>query len=225
MWGLIALFVVIGVIGLLALLLVSFPRSATTQVAGPATPNTVLSGPASDEAALPAEGSSGDPAAPNAEQTTTTTPVATTAPTGSSIDPTAPVTVPGGALAPAGVREVLVADGATSFTFDVGGEFPAATATTAVAPTRAVAGPDGASLAVSVGCATSADEVLAQISVGEGPSAVTVVAVVLVPPGGRPCDPDDPRRQVDIPLAQPLGLRSVVIVPAGTPIPQLAGPA
>jgi hypothetical protein len=209
-WGLLALFAVIGITGLLALILVAFPRSPTTQVAGHATRNTVPGASASGAtASSPGVGRVDPDAAPPLTSDPATA------------NPAGPVTVPGGAAAPTGVREVLVSDGATSFTFDVASDFPADGATTAVAPLRVVPGTDGASLNASIGCGTSSQEVLAQLSLSETTSAVTVIAVVLVPVGGAPCDPAAAAREVNVPLSKPLGARSVVVVPAGTPIPQL----
>jgi hypothetical protein len=229
-WGLVALFVGLTAFGVIVFIGGS-PTSPTEQVAGPQTPNTVLEGSGSHESALSGgngadglgsdvDGSGGAASSSTTSSTSTTAAAGSTS--GQSADPSAPVTVPGGGPAPEGVREVLTAEDATSYTFDISSEFPAAGATTAVAPTRVTPAADGTSLTASVGCAASAQEVLGQLSVNEGAAAVTVVAVVLVPAGGAPCDPAAAPREVTVPLTQPLGTRAVVVVPAGTPIAQIA---
>jgi hypothetical protein len=87
---------------------------------------------------------------------------------------------------------------------------------------RATAVPDaaGASIVLGVACTASADETLAQVTVTESSTAVTVLPVAVVAAAATaPCDPAVAPRQVTLPLQQPIGARSIVLVPAGTEVP------
>ncbi len=151
---------------------------------------------------------------PERDAATTTTPVADAA-------------FPDGSPAPAGVSEVLVADRSTSLSFEIPDDLDVDALRPAVAPVDAAAVGDGngdpEAISVRVQCAESVDEVLAQISVSESDEAITVLAVVLVPDDGAPCDSvasgDGP--VVEIPLLDPIGARPIEVVPAGTPVPDL----
>ncbi len=133
-----------------------------------------------------------------------------------------PVTVPGGAPAPPGVDEVVVDGAVTTFGFVVPDGLSAENADTAVLPASVVPSTDGAALEVSVGCLRSAEEALGRISVTEDPTVVTVVVAGLVPRAGVACEPQDPPREVTVPLGSPAGNRPVVVVAVGTPIPAIA---
>lgn len=146
-------------------------------------------------------------------QTTTSTTEAPTTTTGPK------VTVPGGAEAPEGVSEVVVADGTTSFAFATPPNLAQIPVRAVVPPVRVVPSEDGRSLTVEVSCAGGVGEALAQVSISVAPDTVTVLAVSLVPDGAPPCDPTGPPRTVVLPLAEPLGARSLVVVPAGTSVP------
>ena len=61
--------------------------------------------------------------------------------------------------------------------------------------------------------------VLLAISVG------TLAAVVLVPPNAPPCSAAAVPREVTLPLAAPLGQRTVLVVPPGTEVPQPNSPS
>lgn len=144
--------------------------------------------------------------------------------------------LPDGSAAPDGVAEVHEADGALTYALeppegwvDVGGE-----PSTAVAPVTVEQIDDGAALLVSVACAQSAGEYLAQVGVTESASTVTVMAVAVLPaeavgaaptgepgPTGEPAEPCDPAadaREFRFPLQEAVGSRTVVVVPAG-PVP------
>ena len=209
------MFAVIGLVGLAGVLMVGSPRTPTVQLAGTQTLD-----PRTRDTTVPGESASGvDGALSSAPVTTAAAPAttATTVPVSSTTPPT--VTLPGGAAAPAGVREVLRTEDSTSFTFDVPPELVSESATTAVPPTRVSFSADGNAVSVFVSCASSASEVLALVSVTEAEGSVTVLAVVLVPEDGPPCDPAAPSREVTVPLAAPAAGRTLTVVPAGTAVP------
>jgi hypothetical protein len=215
-WGFVALFVVLAIIGGLVLFVGGTPRSPTEQVGAVQTPNTTLVVPttrtysAGEEPAPSSTVAPSDPAAPS----DSATPPA----------PSVPVTVPGGAAAPEGVREVLRADQATSFTFDVPEQLITSGADPVVVPTRVEPGGE-AELRLWLSCARTSDELLAQVSIDESGSVVTVLAVALAPAGGAPCDPAAPPRELVLPLARPLDGRTVSVVPAGGgALPSLSAP-
>lgn len=208
------MFAVIGLVGLAGVLMVGSPRTPTVQLAGTQTLD-----PRTRDTTVPGESASGvDGALSSAPVTTAAAPAttATTVPVSSTTPPT--VTLPGGAAAPAGVREVLRTEDSTSFTFDVPPELVSGSAT-AVPPTRVAFSSDGNAVSVFVSCAASASEVLALVSVTEAEGSITVLAVVLVPDGGPPCDLAVPPREVTVPLAAPAAGRTLTVVPAGTAVP------
>jgi hypothetical protein len=147
---------------------------------------------------------------------TTTSVTTTTLPAGAT---TAPVTVPGGAPAPDGVREVVSSDGATSYAFTTTEELSQVPVRTVVGRATAVATPEGTSLEVTVDCTVAEGEALAQLNITEDASTVTVLPVVLAPATAPACVAGTVLRQVTVPLASPIGSRQVVLVPAGTEVP------
>ena len=187
-WGIVAIFVAIAVVGLVVLLFIA--------------PDEDESVPVPTSQTLP-EGY---------EEPATSEQAAGSAPT-----------LPGGAPAPEGVSEVDVGGGTTSLTFD-----PPAGATTdegalaegwtaQIAPARAEPSEDGSELLIRVGCGRSEDEFLAQLTVTEAETLVTVAAVAVAPDGGTPCPDGEPDRHVfTIQLGEPLGDRQLDVVPAGT---------
>ena len=208
------MFAVIGLVGLAGVLMVGSPRTPTVQLAGTQTLD-----PRTRDTTVPGESASGVEGALSSVPVTTAAAPATTAttvPVSSTTPPT--VTLPGGAAAPAGVREVLRTEDSTSFTFDVPPELVSGSAT-AVPPTRVAFSADGNAVSVFVSCAASASEVLALVSVTEAEGSITVLAVVLVPDGGPPCDLAVPPREVTVPLAAPAAGRTLTVVPAGTAVP------
>jgi hypothetical protein len=123
---------------------------------------------------------------------------------------------------PEGVREVLRGDDTTSWVFDT----PAAAADAAelsavVAPLRVTVAADGRTASLVVDCARSSEEFLGQVVVTEGDTAVTFAAVALVAPGAPACVQGAAPREVGLTLPEPVGDRAVVVVPAGTELPEL----
>lgn len=132
-----------------------------------------------------------------------------------------PVTTPDGKPAPEGVQEVRVSDGVTTFVFEVPEDASTGQLAAKVAPTGAELVEDGSALVLTIGCAGSSEEFLAQVSVGESVDTITVASVALVPASAPACDDGAPTRSIQVPLAEPAGDRSVVVVPPGTEIPEL----
>lgn len=196
-WGLVTAFVLLGLIGL-GWLLFATSDPPTVQLHPPQT--------------LPEDG----PTSTTANTTANTTTTAAATPKGEETSPT----LPDGSPAPDGVRDVTVSDGTISMTFGP----PAGTTDadlagreTVIPPIDVTPTPDGSGLVVTVGCARSAEEFLAQVTVTEAESAVTVAAAVLVPPGAGPCG-DATSTSVSVPLTDPLGSRQIVVVPAGASV-------
>jgi hypothetical protein len=130
-------------------------------------------------------------------------------------------TMPDGSPAPDDVQEVRTEDGVTSYVFEVPSGVTPSELEPSVAPTRAQLLEDGSGLVLQIGCAASAEEFLAQVSVGETEDTVTVAAVSLAPAGAAPCADDAATRRLQVPLAENGGDRSIVVVPPGTDIPDL----
>ena len=131
----------------------------------------------------------------------------------------APITVPGGAPAPDGVREVVSSNGATSYAFTVPEDLSQVPLVAQVAPATAVPSADGTSLDITVTCTKVVGEALAQLSITEDPTSVTVLPVVLVPADAPPCVAGEVLQQVTVPLDPPLAGRQIVFVPPGTAVP------
>jgi hypothetical protein len=182
-WWFALAFVVLGAVGLFALLTIGSPKTPTVQL----------------------------PAASTTEPSTT-----------SSTDPaSAPVTMAGGAPAPDGVDSVVTAGDATTFTFSLAAGTSQTPFTAAVPPTTATADAADDALDVIVSCASAGDQ-LAEITVTESATGVTVLPVVLVPAAAPPCS-GQVVRTVRIPLRSPLAGRPVTVVPAGTSVPTPSG--
>lgn len=122
---------------------------------------------------------------------------------------------------PDGVREVLRNDDTTSWVFDTPAAVDGAQLTATVAPMRVTVSPDGRTASLVIDCAQSSEELLAQVVVTEGDSAVTFAAVALAAPGAPPCGASSPPRAVELALPEAVGDRAVVVVPAGTELPEL----
>jgi hypothetical protein len=161
------------------------------------------------------------------DEPTTTTSVDGDAPTPPT-DATAP-TLPGGAPAPDGVVDVVVTNGTTSLTFaPPQGVTPPAdgvgVAWDRIVPaTSATPAGGGNELIVRVECTVSAGEFPERITITETAADVTVTAVVMVPPDGPPCPAEGGSTAVTVPIASPLGDRTVTVVPAGSEIPEAPG--
>ncbi len=184
-WAFVAVFVLLGAVGLVGVLIVGNSNSETVQ--------------------LPVE------------QTTSTTEATTT--TTAAGGGTTPVTMPDGTPAPEGVQDVVSEAGATSYAFVTPQELAEVPVRTVVAPATAVPDAEGTSLEVTVTCAAAVGEALAQLSITEDGSTVTVLPVVLAPADAPACDPATVLRTITVPLAAPVAGRQVVLVPAGTEVP------
>jgi hypothetical protein len=198
-WGFVVLFVVLAVAGILLLLLVSPPGSET--VALPVDPTSTTAPPASDGAA-----GSVDPDPDPGDGRT---------------EP--PVSFPDGTPAPDGAQQILVDGDITTISFAT----PERLATVpvlaivppvTVTPVPGADGTPGGALRLTVLCASTDTDVLAQVVVTEDATSVTVLPVVLAPVGGGPCGAAALRELV-IPLRRPVGERSVRSIPPGTAVP------
>lgn len=129
------------------------------------------------------------------------------------------VTIADGRAAPEGVSDVTVSGDTTSFAFSVPAALASSPVTGAVPPATVVVSSGGDELELTVRCALSAGESLAQVSITFAPAGVTVLPVILAPTGGPPCDPATAPRSVRLPLAEAAGSRPVGVVPAGTAVP------
>ena len=128
--------------------------------------------------------------------------------------------LPDGGEVPDDVIDVLEADGALTYALEAPPEWRdyEGTPTATVAPATVEPVDGGAALRVEVGCAASAGEYLAQVGLTESASTVTVMAVAVQPDAGEPCDPAATPREFRLPLQEPVGSRTVVVVPPG-PVP------
>lgn len=126
---------------------------------------------------------------------------------------------------PDGVSDVLVDGGTAAYVVEVPDAVEDVTdlegAEAVVAPLSVRVDDAGRLATLEIGCAGSAQEVLAQVIVTSGEDAVTFAAVSLVPPGGPDCDDAVAPRTLELPLSEPLGRRAVVVVPQGTEVPDL----
>ena len=128
--------------------------------------------------------------------------------------------LPDGSDAPDGVIDVLEADGALTYALEPPAQWAdiEGSPATEVAPVTVTRADDGEALVVAVACAASSEEYLAQVGLTESASTVTVMAVAVQPAAGPPCDPAVPAREFRLPLQEPVGARTVVVVPPG-PVP------
>lgn len=201
-WWFLAVFTVLAGLGLAGLLLVGTPSGPTELVP------TAQTLPVDDEAATATTSSSTtEPAVPATDEPA------------SSPDPLPEVapTFADGTAAPDGVTEILVDGDTTVLAFSLAEGTDPGQLESRVAPVSAAILDGGRVLGVRVGCADSADAVLAQLAVVETSDAVTVTAVALVPSDGAPCVPGAESASVEVPLRAPLGDRSVRVTPPGDP--------
>lgn len=123
---------------------------------------------------------------------------------------------------PDAVSEVLRDGGTTSFVLEPpAGVTDDGSWSAVVAPMRVTVSPDGEDASLSIECARSSEEFVGQVIVTEGDTAVTFAAVALVPAGGPGCATGSAPRTLEVPLSEPLADRAVVVVPAGTEVPEL----
>jgi hypothetical protein len=103
--------------------------------------------------------------------------------------------------------------GATTDEGELAAGWTPAIATAVVEPTE-----DGRELVIRVPCSTAEDEFLAQLTVTEADAVVTVAAVVVVPDSAAPCADSQDRHVLTVRLTEPLGSRQLTVVPEGTPL-------
>ncbi|MEI2697132.1 MAG: hypothetical protein V9E94_01860 [Microthrixaceae bacterium] len=193
-WWFVTVFVLIGGVGLLFVLRV-----------GSDSP-TIDVGP---EATLPA---------PTTALTSTTVLSAEAAP-GTDEAPGAATAQEG---LPDGVSQVMTQGGATSYVLTVPDDAgPGSEAS--VAPMQVQVGSDGRTATLRILCGPSVDDVPVQVMVTEGDTTVTFVAISVGPRNGAPCSDAVVTRELTVELANPIGGRAVVVVPAGTSVPSLGG--
>lgn len=142
----------------------------------------------------------------------TTSTTATSGASSSSPEPTAP----GGASLPDGVNDVVSAPGVTTYVYRDRSEAPDDSAIAVVARGQVVPGAGDASIVVDLACTVSDGELLAQVSVTETESAITVQPVVVSSEGAAPCSASSPGRQLTLPLLSPVGGRTLELDAAGT---------
>lgn len=187
-WWFLGAFALLAGLGLAALLLVGTPSSSTEIVP---TPQTLLDGQTPSN--VTGEGEPGNqPEAPAAVPPESGDEPAA-APAG---DPAVANGTPGRG----DVEEVLSDGDVTVLRFAFPGDLDPATFESAVAPVSASPEPGGASLVVQIWCAMSADELLTLLAVDEAGPVMTVTPLVLVPPGGAPCDPSAEPIYLEVPL-------------------------
>jgi hypothetical protein len=133
------------------------------------------------------------------------------------------VTLPDGRPAPEGVAEVLVDGELTSYVLTP----PPAVAEPSrmepvVAPMGLAQFDGGSEVRLTIGCARSSEEFLAQVAVTEAADTITFVAIALAPRDGPPCVPGATPIELFLPLREPVGGRTIVVVPPDSPVPGLA---
>ncbi len=190
-WGFVAFFTLLCVIGVLLLVFGGSSGGGTTQLP---TRQTL----------------------PDAAGT-----ASTTSADGTSSEGGTEGTTPSGAALPDGVTSVLSEGGSTSWAFRPPADADTTSLDPVVAPTTVRIGDDDRSATLSIGCARSAEEFLAQVVVTEGERSVTFAAIAVVPPDAAPCAAGAAPRTVEIELVEPMAGRSVVVVPAGSTVPAL----
>lgn len=203
-WGFVALFVAMGVVGLVTLLVMGTGSPRTEQLQTPQSlPDDWEEAASSTTSAAPsttaAEGAS-DPAGSGAGTA---------------------VTTPDGWPAPDGVVEVLVEGELTSYVFAPPPEPARDGLDPVVAPMGAAVTDGGAAVELTIGCARSSEEFLAQVAVTEASDTVTFVAVALAPQGASPCAQGSDPFRMEVPLRDPVGDRAVVVIPPGAAVPEL----
>ncbi len=125
-------------------------------------------------------------------------------------------TAPGGASLPDGVTDVTSAGGVTTYVYGERPDPPDDSAVAVVARGQVVPGVDDGSIVVDVSCTVADGELLAQVTVTETATAITVRPVVVASQGAAPCTATSPGRQLELPLQAPVGGRTLELDPAGT---------
>lgn len=239
-WGFVAAFAALGAAGLVALLVVGTGAGGTEQLRTPQTIpedwDLAAEGADADDATASTEPSAdetaeADSASPNSGAEGTGSAGADASGSDPSSDSPSPssspgsdtqVTLPDGRPAPDGVAEVLVDGEITSYVLT-----PPPTVTDpgrmepVVAPMGLAQFDGGSEIRLTIGCARSSQEFLAQIAVTEAADTVTFVAIALAPAGGPPCVPGATPMELFLPLREPVGDRTIVVVPPDSPVPRV----
>jgi hypothetical protein len=200
-WGFVALFVAMGLAGVVALLVIGTGSPRTEQLDPPQSlPEDWEEAASSTTEAPSTSGAQGATAAPGAETE---------------------VTTPDGWPAPDGVDEVLVEGELVSYVFAPPPDLERDGLEPVVAPMGVAVTDGGAAVELTIGCARSPEEFLAQVAVTEASDTITFVAIALAPRDGAPCAQGATPFRMEVPLRDPVGDRSVVVVPPGASVPDL----
>lgn len=211
-WGFAALFVLIGLAGLFWLLWGPEPDEGSVLLDTPQTLPEPSGAAGSDRPSPPTTERSGVAGLiPGTSSVTTSI-------AGGARTPT----MPDGSDAPSGVTGVVVEGDTVRLRFGgVGSDVLPDGWAARVAPTTLT--PVGERrIELSVGCASSSDERLAEIAVTEGDGSITVATAVVAPPDGEPCAGADPT-VLQVPLQAPVADRLLIAVPAGTDLSEVLG--
>ena len=207
-WGFVAVFALMALAGVAALLVFGSSGGATVQVR---TPQTL---PGSPTTVDPADPSADEPLDPTASDPTTADPDAA-APTS-----TAPTSTgaPAASVPPA-VVDVERTEGRTTFRFDLPPGSDPGSLDAVVAPMSLQLDPAGTTATLQIFCARAAGELLERVVVTDAADRVTVAAVALVPGGAASCPSGSSPRRVEIELPRPVAGRTVVVATVGSPVP------
>jgi hypothetical protein len=224
-WGFVAVFALMALAGVAALLVLGSSGGATVQVRTPQTlpgsPTTV--DPADPSADEPLDPTASDPttADPDAAAPTSTAPTSTGAPAASVPPAVPPSSAPAPADAPPApaVVDVERTEGRTTFRFDLPPGTDPGSLDAVVAPMSLQLDPSGTTATLQIFCARAAGELLERIVVTDAADRVTVAAVALVPGGAASCPSGSSPRRVEIELPRPVAGRTVVVATVGSPVP------
>lgn len=147
--------------------------------------------------------------------TTTEAPVSST--TTTTAGPT--VTLPGGIPAPDGARTVTFDDGVLRINFDIDRTELGSRPLAMVPPMQPRSIDGGNAVEVTVGCSRSTREQMSEITVAETADSVMIAAVVLVPASATVCNPNYQPTTITLPLSEPLGQRTLSVLPPSTKLP------
>jgi hypothetical protein len=224
-WGFVAVFALMALAGVAALLVFGSSGGATVQVRTPQTlpgsPTTV--DPADPSADEPLDPTASDPttADPDAAAPTSTAPTSTGAPAASVPPAVPPSSAPAPADAPPApaVVDVERTEGRTTFRFDLPPGTDPGSLDAVVAPMSLQLDPSGTTATLQIFCARAAGELLERVVVTDAADRVTVAAVALAPGGAASCPSGSSPRRVEIELPRPVAGRTVVVATVGSPVP------
>lgn len=227
-WGFVAVFAIMALAGVAALLVLGSSGGATVQVRTPQTlpvsPTTV--DPADPSADEPLDPTASDPATADpdagaaAAAPTSTGPTSTGAPA-ASVPPAVP---PSSAPAPADVPAPAVVDverteGRTTFRFELPAGTDPGSLDAVVAPMSLQLDPSGTTATLQIFCARAVGELLERVVVTDAADRVNFAAVALAPGGAASCPSGSSPRRVEIELPRPVAGRTVVVATVGSPVP------